>query len=107
MRGIQLTHRESIDRVSRRRVLLPKPYFLLDNGRLVLHGTPVPKERPEAGSVDAEASARTGYPEKSDASAVAETSGTRGFEPPSRGRGRLVRSYRGTSAPSRRPGPAP
>src|SRR5260370_1420233 len=59
MRPIQLTHRESIDRVSRRRVLVPKPYFLLDNGRLVLHGTPVPKERPEAGSVDTETSSGT------------------------------------------------
>ncbi len=59
MRRIQLTHRESIDRVSRRRVLVPKPYFLLDNGRLVLHGTPVPKERPEAGSVDTETSTGT------------------------------------------------
>jgi len=56
MRRIQLSHRESIDRVSRRKVLIPKPYFQLENGRLVLHSVPVPKERPEVGSLNPETS---------------------------------------------------
>ena len=56
MKRIQSTHRESIDRVSRKRVLVPRPYFLLENGQLELHGVPVPRQRPEAGEVEATAS---------------------------------------------------
>ncbi len=55
IRRIQLTHRESIDRITRRRVLVPKPYFTLEEGRLVLHNVPVPRERPAVGSIATEA----------------------------------------------------
>ena len=52
MRRIQTSHRESIDRLSRQRLLVPKPYFTLDGGKLALHNVPVPRERPMAGTVD-------------------------------------------------------
>lgn len=52
MRRIQTSHRESIDRLSRQRLLVPKPYFTLDDGELALHNVPVPRERPMAGTVD-------------------------------------------------------
>jgi len=43
---IQSPHRESIDRVTGKRVLVPKPYFTLDNGnQLRLNNVPVPLER--------------------------------------------------------------
>src|SRR5262249_14283595 len=48
IRRIQATHRESIDRLSRQRLLVPKPYFTLDDGKLNLHNVPVPRERPLA-----------------------------------------------------------
>ncbi|HKA40325.1 MAG TPA: carbamoyltransferase N-terminal domain-containing protein, partial [Burkholderiales bacterium] len=52
MRRIQLSHRESIDRVTKQRVLVPKPYFTLgEDGRLKLHQVPVPRERPSVGSL--------------------------------------------------------
>src|SRR5919108_3690876 len=40
------SHRESIDRVSGRRVLVPKPYFTLEEDGLQLHHVPVPLVRP-------------------------------------------------------------
>jgi carbamoyltransferase len=52
MRRIQASHRESVDRMSRQRLLIPKPYFTLDDGKLVLHNVPVPRERPPAVGVD-------------------------------------------------------
>ena len=42
---IQVSHRKSIDRTTRRRVLVPKPYFTLCDGYLDLHHVPVPRER--------------------------------------------------------------
>lgn len=45
---IQLSHRPSIDRVTGRRLLVPKPYFELRDGRLELRQVPVPRERPAA-----------------------------------------------------------
>lgn len=54
IRRIQLSHRESIDRITRQRVLVPKPYFRLENGALALHNAPVPRERPLVGSVNPE-----------------------------------------------------
>ena len=45
-RRIQLTHRPSVDRVTRRQIMVPKPYFELDDGRLILRHVPVPCERP-------------------------------------------------------------
>jgi len=44
---IQVSHRPVIDRVTRKRLLVPKPYFRLVDGRLELHQVPVPMERPE------------------------------------------------------------
>src|SRR5262249_39227567 len=41
--------RESIDRFTKRRVLIPKPYFTLNDGALVLHHVPVPIDRPFVG----------------------------------------------------------
>src|SRR5439155_11836205 len=38
----------SIDRVTRTRVMVPKPYFTLENGELRLHNVPVAKTRPPA-----------------------------------------------------------
>jgi carbamoyltransferase len=49
---IQLSHRPSIDRVTGRRVLVPKPYFELVDGQLVLRQVPVPIERPFADEED-------------------------------------------------------
>ena len=43
---IQVSHRPVIDRVTRKRLRVPKPYFRLVNGRLALHNVPVPMERP-------------------------------------------------------------
>ena len=43
---IKVSHRPAIDRILGRRVLVPKPYFELDRGDLVLRHVPVPKERP-------------------------------------------------------------
>ena len=45
---IQVPHRPSIDRTTGRRVLIPKPYFELEDGELLLPHVPVPKERPLA-----------------------------------------------------------
>jgi carbamoyltransferase len=56
IKRIQVSCRESIDRVTGKRVLVPKPYFLLENGELALLNVPVPKERPEADSDAAKAS---------------------------------------------------
>ncbi len=47
---IKARYRESIDRASGLRVLVPKPYFTLDAGRLQLHHVPVPFNRPDAKS---------------------------------------------------------
>lgn len=44
---IAATHRESIDRVAGKRVLVPKPYFTLQHNELCLHHVPVPRERPD------------------------------------------------------------
>ena len=49
---IQVSHRESIDRVTRERVLVPKPYFTLEGGGLRRHNQSVPRERPGAGTLD-------------------------------------------------------
>jgi carbamoyltransferase len=51
IRRIQTSHRESIDRLMGQRVLVPKPYFRLENGGLVLYNVPVPRERPPAGTL--------------------------------------------------------
>ena len=48
---IQLSHRESQDRVTGRRVLVPNPYFELVDGKLELRQCPVPRERPEVGAL--------------------------------------------------------
>lgn len=50
---IKLSHRPSIDRITRQKILVPKPYFTLENGQLVLKQVPVPLERPHAGSSNA------------------------------------------------------
>ena len=51
---IQVTHRPIIDRVTGRRVLVPKPYFVWENGEIALRHVPVPTERPEdEGQLDA------------------------------------------------------
>src|SRR5262245_49927068 len=52
MERIKVAYRESIDRVSGKRVLVPKPYFTLEGGALRLHNVPVPTERPQVGTVD-------------------------------------------------------
>ncbi len=46
---IQVSHRPSIDRVTGKRMLVPKPYFELVDGKLELRHVPVPRERLEAG----------------------------------------------------------
>lgn len=46
MKRIQVSERESIDRITGQRVMVPKPYFLLEDGELKLQNVPVPKERP-------------------------------------------------------------
>jgi carbamoyltransferase len=56
---IQVSHRESLDRITRQRVLAPKPYFTLEQGRLVLNHVPVPRERPAVGSVNPETLSET------------------------------------------------
>ena len=43
---ITVAHRESIDRVTGKRVLVPKPYFTLDGNHLRLNHVPVPLDRP-------------------------------------------------------------
>lgn len=43
---IKHTHRPSTDRITGRPILVPKPYFTLDEGRLALHHVPVPRVRP-------------------------------------------------------------
>ena len=42
----KVAFRESIDRFTKRRLLVPKPYFTLDGGALALHHVPVPLDRP-------------------------------------------------------------
>ena len=60
MRRIQVSHRESIDRITRQRVMVPKPYFTLgEDGRLTLHQVPVPRERPLVGEVEARTNGRS------------------------------------------------
>jgi carbamoyltransferase len=49
---IKVGFRESIDRATGKHLLVPKPYFTLDPGGLVLHNVPVPTERPSASTVD-------------------------------------------------------
>ena len=44
---IQTSHRPSVDRVTGKKVRVPKPYFKLSDGELVLHQVPVPIERDE------------------------------------------------------------
>jgi carbamoyltransferase len=51
IRRIQQSHRESIDRLTRQKLLVPKPYFTLENDELVLHNVPVPLVRPPVGSL--------------------------------------------------------
>jgi carbamoyltransferase len=48
---IKVIYRESIDRVTRQHVLVPKPYFTLAGDDLQLHNVPVPLERPMVGAV--------------------------------------------------------
>ena len=45
---IQIDSRPSIDRTTGNVVLVPKPYFTLSDGRLVLENSPVPRQRPPA-----------------------------------------------------------
>lgn len=66
---ITASHRESVDRVSGRRILVPKPYFTLDDGSLRLWHVPVPLQRPLAEVVagqhpDAPRSKRSTWPSK-------------------------------------------
>ncbi len=53
MDRIQLGFRPALDRVSRQKVLVPKPYFTLERGELRRHHDPVPRDRPAAATVDA------------------------------------------------------
>ena len=46
IRRIQQRARPSIDRTTRQRILVPKPYFTLDGDALRLHNVPVPRVRP-------------------------------------------------------------
>lgn len=48
---IKLSHRPSIDRVTQERILVPKPYFTLKDGQLILNHVPVPLQRPSADDV--------------------------------------------------------
>ena len=52
----KLTHRPSTDRVTSKPILVPKPYFTLEEGVLILHHVPVPRARPspESESVNEE-----------------------------------------------------
>ncbi|XXX77378.1 carbamoyltransferase N-terminal domain-containing protein [Sorangium sp. So ce134] len=43
------THRPAIDSATGRKVLVPKPYFELVDGELVVRQQPVPRDRPDAG----------------------------------------------------------
>lgn len=45
---IQVSHRPAIDRVTGNQVMVPKPYFELADGQLVLNQVPVPIERLQA-----------------------------------------------------------
>ena len=47
---IKTGHRESIDRASGKRILVPKPYFTLDGSQLRLNHVPVPVQRLDAES---------------------------------------------------------
>jgi len=49
---IKVSYRESLDRFTRQKVLVPKPFFTLDGDVLNLHNDPVPLERPNAEEVD-------------------------------------------------------
>ncbi|HYA17675.1 MAG TPA: carbamoyltransferase N-terminal domain-containing protein, partial [Bryobacteraceae bacterium] len=64
MKRIQLSHRESVDRITGRRVLVPKPYFELVDGKLDLRQVPVPLERPEAGERNPELNGSSGVASK-------------------------------------------
>ena len=64
MKRIQLSHRESVDRITGRRVLVPKPYFELVDGKLVPCQIPVPRERPEVGSHNPELNPQSGLSPK-------------------------------------------
>jgi len=48
IRRVQASDRESIDRQTRQRVMVPKPYFTLESTGLRLHNVPVAKTRPPA-----------------------------------------------------------
>jgi len=48
IRRVQASDRESIDRQTRQRVMVPKPYFTLESTGLRLHNVPVSKTRPPA-----------------------------------------------------------
>ncbi|MFP5318561.1 MAG: carbamoyltransferase N-terminal domain-containing protein [Acidimicrobiia bacterium] len=52
VRRISVSHRVSVDRATGQRILVPKPYFTLEAGDLVLHNVPVPLERPGVGDID-------------------------------------------------------
>ena len=60
MKRIQLSHRESVDRITGRGVLVPKPYFELVDGKLEPRQIPVPRERPEIGSQNPELNTPSG-----------------------------------------------
>src|SRR5271156_2593231 len=52
----QVPHRPNPDRVTGNQIRVPKPYFEFQNGELVLHHVPVPRERPiDQGQMDLEA----------------------------------------------------
>lgn len=55
MKRIQVSERESVDRITGRRVMVPKPYFSVEDGSLKLHNVPVPRERPVIESESEEA----------------------------------------------------
>lgn len=57
---ITVAHRESIDRVTGKRVLVPKPYFTLDENHLQLNHVPVPLDRPGVDTAQMTADARNG-----------------------------------------------
>jgi len=47
MNRIQVSNRESVDRITGQRLLVPKPYFVLnDRDELEVNNVPVPRERP-------------------------------------------------------------
>jgi carbamoyltransferase len=45
---IKVSARETVDRTTGEHVLVPKPYFRLEQDQLVLHNVPVPRDRPKA-----------------------------------------------------------